>query len=241
MGILKLLTEQYSCDICGNSSNKALMQVLVDGRICNDCFNKLGKGKFFTKYTIQDAKTKILETSLNTCFKTNSIPFPYRSKEEYDMDCRRDKYIYSAKYKKLSDLYYNDLTKINNLWSILYNLNEFNGQKASEYEVLCLNHINIFKKIYIEFCVPYNTVEFTCVPSYKRLAMLYEKQKRYKEATFVCLDAIEHGATNEYGDGGSGKMYARLARMAKKAGMLENQEVTNLLEKRDKVSNTKML
>lgn len=59
MGLLKIFTEQHNCDICGKQGNKALMQVLIDGRICQDCFDKLGKGKYFTQYTLEEAKKKI--------------------------------------------------------------------------------------------------------------------------------------------------------------------------------------
>lgn len=59
MGLFRILTEQSDCDICGKSGNKALMQTLVDGRICNDCFNKLGKGKYTTRYTVAEAKQRI--------------------------------------------------------------------------------------------------------------------------------------------------------------------------------------
>ena len=59
MGILNKLTEKYACDICGKSGNKLLMHPLIDGRICNDCFNKLGDNKFVTKFTLKQAIEKI--------------------------------------------------------------------------------------------------------------------------------------------------------------------------------------
>lgn len=59
MGLLKILTEQYNCDICGKKGNKAMMISLIDGKICSDCFNKLGKGKYTVKHTIDSAKLKI--------------------------------------------------------------------------------------------------------------------------------------------------------------------------------------
>lgn len=59
MKLFKALTEQATCEICGKTGNKALMQTLIDGRICNDCFNKLGKGKYTTRYTVAEAKQKI--------------------------------------------------------------------------------------------------------------------------------------------------------------------------------------
>lgn len=72
MGLLSKLTEKYNCDICGASENKLLMQVLVDGRICNNCFNKLGSGRFSTKYTLQEARQKIEETNELSANITNN-------------------------------------------------------------------------------------------------------------------------------------------------------------------------
>lgn len=228
MGFLSKITEQHNCDICGKKGNKILMQTLKDGKICQDCFNKLGSDRFTTKYTVHDAMIKIGENTFNTNDNVQNCNLQINV-SEYEMGRRRDKYIFTAKYKRLSDNYYKDLTRIDTLWSTLYNINDFNGSYAKNYEELCLKNINAFKQIYDEFCIPYKTVEFSCVPAYKRLSMLYEKQKRYKEAVMVCIDAIQHGVPNEYGDGGSGKMYARLARMAKKAEMLDNPEVKFLI------------
>lgn len=151
---------------------------------------------------------------------------------------RRDRYSSSSRYQKLSDQYYCDLTRIDTQWSVLYNLKDFNGNNAHLYEKLCLKSINTFKQIYEEFCIPYETTEFTCVPAYKRLAMLYEKQKKYDKATYVCLDAIQHGVPNEYGDNDGGKMYARLARMAKKSGLLDDAKVRNILEPESPIQRT---
>ena len=156
-------------------------------------------------------------------------PFPYMTVESYEESLRKDKYIYTAKYKKLSEDYYKNLPSIDSMWSVLYNLKDFTGKNAEQYEKFCLKNIATFKQIYDDFCVPYHTTEFTCVPAYKRLSMLYEKQKKYQEAALICIDAIQHGAINEYGDGGTGKMYARLARMAKKAGMIDSPEVKSVL------------
>ncbi len=226
MGIFNKLTEKYNCDICGKLDNKILMQTLIDGKICNDCFNKLGDKKFSKRYSLEEVRQQI---ELNKTKKIEFPTYPRTYKERYEMDCRRDKYVYSKRYKQLSEKYYKDLSKIDTLWSVLYNTKDFNGENAKSYEKLCLKNINAFKQIYEEFCIPYNTIEFTCVPAYKRLAMLYEKQKKYEEATYCVLDAIQRGAPNEYGDGDSGKMYARLARMARKAGLLENKEIKALI------------
>lgn len=230
MKLIKKITEKYKCDICGKLDNKILMQVLADGRICNTCFNKLGKDKY--KYvgqnsTIQQAKEKLADV-LPGEKQLTKIP-PVGTIERQEMDFRRDKYIYTKKYKALLDKYYDRLPSIDNLWSVLYNLGDFNGSYAQDYEKLCIENIMCFKDIYHEFCLQYNTVEFSCVPAYKRLAMLYEKQGKYDKATMVCLEAIRYGVPNEYGDGDTGKMYSRLARMAKKAGMLDSPDVKTIL------------
>lgn len=59
MDLLKKIVEQYECDICKKRGNKLLMFTLADGRICDECFNKLGSGKYTTKYTLAEAKNKI--------------------------------------------------------------------------------------------------------------------------------------------------------------------------------------
>ena len=52
-------------------------------------------------------------------------------------------------------------------------------------------------------------------PTFKRLAIIYEKQKRYDEAIAVCERAIELGFIN---DGTEGQMPGRIARLMKKKG-----------------------
>lgn len=231
MGLLDKIIEKCNCDICGDLVPKIFMHTLYDGTICSNCFNKIGKEKYEVSLSVKNARQRIL---LYEAKKNGEIaeipPYPYNSVEEYTMELRRDKYIHSKRYHQLSEQYYTILPKIDTKWSILYNTKDFNGKTANSYEKLCLKSINTFKQIHEEFCIPNNTIEFTCIPAYKRLAMLYEKQKKYDKATYCVLDAIQHGAPNEYGDGGSGKMYARLARLAKKAGILEKDEIKGIVE-----------
>lgn len=231
MGIFDKIIEKCNCDICGDLVPKFFMNALYDGTICQKCFNKIGKEKYEVTLSVKEARQRVL---LYEAKKNGEIaeipPFPYNSVEEYGMALRREKYIHSKRYHQLSEQYYTILPKIDTMWSILYNTKDFNSKNADSYEKLCLKSINTFKQINEEFCIPNNTIEFTCIPAYKRLAMLYEKQKKYSEATYCVLDAIQHGVPNEYGDGGGGKLYARLARMAKKAGLLENEEVQKAIE-----------
>ena len=230
MGLFDRAIERCECDVCGKIRDKAFMHTLYDGKICRDCFYKIGNEKYECSLSVRDAAQRIaLYEEFNGDW-SQIPPYPYKSIEEYEMARRRDSYSSSSRYQKLSDQYYRDLTKIDTQWSVLYNLKDFNGDNAKLYEKTCLKSINTFKRIYEEFCIPYDTIEFTCVPAYKRLAMLYEKQKKYDKATYVCLDAIQHGVPNEYGDNDGGKMYARLARMAKKSGLLNDADVKSILE-----------
>ncbi len=81
MGILNKLTEKYACDICGKSGNKLLMQTLVDGKICNDCFNKLGDNKFVTKFTLKQAMEKI--NYREKMLLNSDIDYPFSDTESF--------------------------------------------------------------------------------------------------------------------------------------------------------------
>lgn len=57
-------------------------------------------------------------------------------------------------------------------------------------------------------------------PTFKRLAIIYEKQKNYDAAIAVCQRAIELGFVD---DGTDGQMPGRIARLAKKQGKFRKQ------------------
>lgn len=229
MGLLHFL-EKSECSICGITKNGLSMHSIYDGKICQNCLKKV------------DVQEDISSLSISFCLKRISLyesiqgtkikmpPSPFTSIEEYENFCKREAYVNTSMYHKLTDKYYKDMNKLETLWSVLYNLKSYSGSKADSFEKLCVKNIDTFKEIYETFCIPYNTKEFDCVPAYKRLAMLYEKQGKFKESTMICLDAINHGVPNEYGDNGSGKMYARLARMAKKAKLLDNEEIIKYIK-----------
>ena len=63
-------------------------------------------------------------------------------------------------------------------------------------------------------------------PAFKRLSMIYEKQKDFDSAVKVCIDAIKCGAT---ADGSKGGMQGRLARLIKKAGITPTAEIEKLM------------
>ena len=61
-------------------------------------------------------------------------------------------------------------------------------------------------------------------PSFKRLAIIYEKRKDYDKAISICQQAIELGYVN---DGTDGQMPGRMARLMRKAGNQKNKLSTN--------------
>lgn len=69
MGFFDKITEKYNCDICGKSDNKILTYRLSDGRICKECFDKLGDNKHSHTFSLEEAQQRIRLTN-----KQNSHP-----------------------------------------------------------------------------------------------------------------------------------------------------------------------
>lgn len=63
------------------------------------------------------------------------------------------------------------------------------------------------------------TMRLPNYPSFKRLAIIYEKQKRYDDAIAICQHAIELGFVS---DGTSGQMPGRIARLQRKKSKAES-------------------
>ena len=145
-----------------------------------------------------------------------------------DESVRRNSIDLDELNKKLKELepytseYYDNLTKIEDTWSLMTTLKEFEGPRAEAFEKLCLKstglyfHINHIRK-------KYGDELFQNCPAYKRLAMLYEKQKRYEEAVEVCAAALRAGSTAE-------KMSSRYIRMIKKTGREPNEKELELAD-----------
>lgn len=131
--------------------------------------------------------------------------------------------------KNYSSQYYSGLEEIESMWSVLYNLKTYNGEKANVFEIKCRQNISaLFEMLEINKKYGFDNTIPPHVPSYVRLAMLYEKQERYEEAINVCVEAIRAGAIN---DGNKGKMYGRLARLIRKSGIIVSSDVLELADK----------
>lgn len=126
---------------------------------------------------------------------------------------------YQKEVKKISSHYYATMEQIETEWSVLYNLKEYTGEKATAYEKACKDNIELYKKMH-EIDLKYGEKTATNIPAYKRLAMLYEKQGLYEKAVVVCKEAISFGMDER----------SRMIRMIKKVGRTATPEELAMLE-----------
>lgn len=144
--------------------------------------------------------------------KQNSYKFKQSQVEKFEK--------YQKEVKKVSDNYYKLLPLIQREWSVLYNTKSYNGEKAKDFEKLCLNGIAYYREMR-KIDLKYNEKTALNVPAFTRLAMLYEKQGEYEKAAFICKEACILGIDER----------SRLVRMLKKAGRTPTAEETLLIEK----------
>lgn len=119
--------------------------------------------------------------------------------------------------------HYENIEKIEPMYSVIYNLKSFGSPEAIQLISICEKDILIAE----EFIQAHKSVGADVPPSYasfKRLAMIYEKRKEYDKAINICVKAIKVGFIE---DGTKGKMYGRLARMIRLSG--KNISVESLL------------
>ena len=147
-----------------------------------------------------------------TLKKQNGYKFKQSQVEKFEK--------YQKEVKKVSDNYYKLLPLIQREWSVLYNQKNYNGNKAKDFEKLCLNGIAYYREMR-KIDLKYNEKTALNVPAFTRLAMLYEKQGEYEKAAFICKEACILGIDER----------SRLVRMLKKAGRTPTAEETTLIEK----------
>lgn len=115
---------------------------------------------------------------------------------------------HGLEYEKVMDQYFETSMQIDNLASVLYNLKIKEGPRMDELIALCYKHIEEWKKaksMWTKFGQPLPAV----CNGYKRLAIIYDQQKKYNECLKVCIEAIDEGLHK-------GNYSARIARMLKK-------------------------
>ena len=79
-------------------------------------------------------------------------------------------------HRKITDKYYPQMEKIEEQWSIMYNLKNYTGKRAEKFEQLCKDNISLYKQM-ATIENSYGETPPPNAPAFKRLAMLYEKNK----------------------------------------------------------------
>lgn len=115
--------------------------------------------------------------------------------------------------------YYNGFVQINALWSKIRNSKDFSGLDAKQLESMCYKNLELLRVYNIKERADLGHYEMPpSVPAYTRLAMLYEKQGKYKEALRVTEDALSVGAHC------NGSMKKRKIRLYKKIKSLGGKD-----------------
>lgn len=155
----------------------------------------------------------------------------FHKKSKFDNNLfSNDTYFYSPeelKQKELDEKYSNILQKhleytekIGMLYTVANNLTLPDSPQMQKVIDLCIKDISLapqLSEFYMEIAKIYNQPLETALPvypSFKRLSIIYEKQKEYEKAIEVCNQAIKLGF---YKDDTTGQMPGRLARLIKKA------------------------
>ena len=137
-----------------------------------------------------------------------------------------EKFFFSGRYrkiKKIEDEYYTQMKRVQEAWSVLYNLKAYDSSQGRAFEALCIDNAKNYHAMReAEEGTPLEDDREYSVPAYTRLAMLYERRGEYDKAIEVCVDSIK--ARWVKGE------YARLARMIKKSKKEASAEVLALLE-----------
>lgn len=137
-----------------------------------------------------------------------------------------ESYFHDRDFMSMQKTYHDNSQKIENQWSVLYNLKTYTGPNTDKYIELCRLNIQQYIKMnergkhYTDYESPLG------VPAYKRLCMIYEKQEKYEESFKVCIEAIQNGILY---DGNKSGFKGRAARMIKKAGIQPSEEIIALL------------
>lgn len=141
-------------------------------------------------------------------------------------DDMQEPYWLDEDYRQISEQYFSGMEAIESDWSVMYNLKDYEGERASIFIQNCKNNIEAFK-IWKKISEKYKQDSPPCVPAYKRLTMIYEKQGLYENAAAVCVEALTMNVTVDDTKAG---MKGRLTRMIKKAGRQPSQQEFLLLE-----------
>lgn len=137
-----------------------------------------------------------------------------------------------ARWKPIVDKHYHLMQETEKLYSEATKAKQVDGHLVQRVIELCQQDICLeeqfrqyeLEKIQADIDMGYTDQsssprKLACYTSFKRLAIIYEKQQRYEDAIAVCQCAIEAGRLD---DGTKGQMPGRMANLQKK---LEKQRL----------------
>lgn len=214
MGLLDYFKTK-ECAICKNKvwTNKYLLY--PDTWICINCLNKLGgifKLDEIKKLGLKEIKRIANDDSYDNSCSENDYYF-----DDYDFN---ESIKIHEKFKYILDKHYENIEKIDMLYTVANNLSLPNSPEMQKVIDLCLDDIRLAPD-FLEYCKEianyYKTdlqKQIPTYPSFYRLAIIYEKQKEYQKAIDVCNYAIKLGYIR---DGTKGQMPGRIARLIRKA------------------------
>lgn len=183
---------------------------------CNNCGKQIEE---YSKFCIYCGKKNSNTTYFHE-FQEDNYNDSYTTNYDFnEIDYETSKMI-ENKYRTIIDKHYRLLEKINMTYTVANNLYLPNSPEMQKVIDLCLQDISLAPKF-----LEYNIQEaklynrnlddwLPVYPSFKRLAIIYEKQGKLNEAIDICKYAIQLGF---YKDGTAGQMPGRLARLIKKA------------------------
>lgn len=161
-------------------------------------------------------RNKCYNSSVNNSQTYNNDEFENlfgMNRENYDKANKLNE-----KYDTIIKKHYEYIEKIGMAYTIANNLSLPDSPEMQKVIELCLQDIALapaFSEYCKEMAKLYNQNEYiTNYSTFQRLAIIYEKQKKYQKAIEVCQQAIQLGF---YKDGTTGQMPGRLARLIKKA------------------------
>lgn len=132
-----------------------------------------------------------------------------------------EKFIeYQEELHPLFDQYLKLVKEIEKTWSILYNSKEYYGETALIVEKKCLEAILYYKKAR-NIDLKYGQSAMSGSLAFTKLALLYERQRKYEEAIMVCKEALSLEIDES----------SRLFRMIKKANRTPTKEEKELVER----------
>lgn len=168
---------------------------------------------------IQDEPTYTMRVKLTTTTYDDTTPEQRAKYKKLDKEAARMDAI-DRKYRSIADTHYKLENNIRTAYSVARQLHGYNSPEMNRVIEMCKKDIAI-APTFLEYLKEYNTdLDESRYPilfdAFKRLAIIYEKQKEYLKAADVCKQAINTGILNDGTEGGYPGRYAKMIKLATK-------------------------